>query len=196
MARRFRERTHPTPTRDCVGTRTRGPSCRGSPHEVVGARTGSTGAHQASRSNRGSVPRGPSPIVSTCSTSARARLGHCWLACLQAPATNALPEISIPGNENLCPETFGRTDLQSAAETADWRPQTEFPGAKPRKCRPIPDARKLRQFGATGWWSGMDSNQRYGSPYCLPRSQRRPYHRNPTLRAVSWSTETLVISVG
>ena len=23
-------------------------------------------------------------------------------------------------------------------------PQTEFPGAKPRKCRPIPDARKLR----------------------------------------------------
>ena len=67
-------------------------------------------------------------------------------------ATNALPEISIPGNENLRPETFGRKDLRLAAETADWRPQTEFPGAKPRKCRPIPDARKLRQFGATGWW--------------------------------------------
>src|SRR5271157_4389179 len=27
-----------------------------------------------------------------------------------------------------------------------------------RKCRPIPDARKLRQFGATGWWSKGDSN--------------------------------------
>ena len=81
-------------------------------------------------------------------------------------ATNALPEISIPGNENLWPETFGPKDLQSAAETADWRPQTEFPGAKPRKCRPIPDARKLRQFGATGW---LDSNQRYLSPYCAGR---------------------------
>ena len=56
--------------------------------------------------------------------------------------------------------------------------------------------RKLRRFAGTAWWSGINSNQRYGSPYCLPRSQRRPYHRNPTLRAVSWSTETLVISVG
>ena len=55
-----------------------------------------------------------------------------------AAAANALPEISIPGNENLRPETFGRKDLRLAAETADWRPQTEFPGAKPRKCRPIP----------------------------------------------------------
>ncbi len=24
----------------------------------------------------------------------------------------------------------------------------------------------------------MDSNQRYESPYCLPRSQRLPYHQN------------------
>jgi Cytochrome P450 len=30
-----------------------------------------------------------------------------------------------------------------------------------------PDARKLRQFGATGWWREMNSNQRYGFPYCL-----------------------------
>src|SRR5208282_1563916 len=28
-----------------------------------------------------------------------------------------------------------------------------------RKCRPIPDARKLRQFGATGWWSQTESNR-------------------------------------
>ncbi len=29
----------------------------------------------------------------------------------------------------------------------------------------------------------MDSNQRYASPYHLPRSQRRPYHQKPALSA-------------
>ena len=42
---------------------------------------------------------------------------------------------------------------------------------------PLPEARKLRRFGAIGWWSEMDSNQRYLSPDCLPRSQRLPYHQ-------------------
>ena len=29
----------------------------------------------------------------------------------------------------------------------------------------------------TSWWREMDSNQRYALPYCLGRSQRRPYRR-------------------
>src|SRR5271166_4040847 len=73
-------------------------------------------------------------------------------------AAEAFAGISIPGNGNLRPETFGRIRLQLAPETADWRPQTEIVRAKRRKCRAIPDATKLRQFGATGWWSKGDSN--------------------------------------
>ena len=55
-------------------------------------------------------------------------------------------------------------------------------------CRPVTHRKGRRFSGGLGArriqdeWSGMDSNQRYGSPYCLPRSQRHPYHRNPTLR--------------
>ena len=96
------------------------------------------GAHQASRSNCGSVPRGPSPIVSTCSTSARARLGHCWLACLQAPATNALPESASREtktcalrlsaertyNQRLRPPTGGhRPNSQAPSRQAQARPE-------------------------------------------------------------------------
>ena len=68
-------------------------------------------------------------------------------------AANAPATISIPGNESFPPETFGRMGLQLALETADWRPQTEIARAKRRKCQAIPDAGKLRQFEATGWWS-------------------------------------------
>jgi len=62
---------------------------------------------------------------------------------------------SIPGNENLRPETFGRKDLQLALETADRRPQTKIARAKRRKCRAIPHVRKLRQFRGD---SKVDSN--------------------------------------
>jgi hypothetical protein len=47
---------------------------------------------------------------------------------------------------------------------------------------PCAGARKLRPLARTSWWSEMDSNQRYLSPYCLARSQRRPYHRKSTSR--------------
>ena len=42
-------------------------------------------------------------------------------------AANGHGGISIPGNENLRPETFGRMGPQLARETTDWRLQTEFP---------------------------------------------------------------------
>ena len=50
------------------------------------------------------------------------------------------------------PETFAQTGAQLAAETTEWVWETACRSAKPRKSRAIPDARKLRQFGATGWW--------------------------------------------
>ena len=87
-------------------------------------------------------------------------------------AANGHGGISIPGNENLRPETFGRTGLQLAPETADWRLQTEFPRAKPRKSRAILDTRKLRQFGATGWWrtqSGETGLRRAARPFAAIR---------------------------
>ena len=69
-----------------------------------------------------------------------------WKTPMGVIAAKAILGISILGNENLRPETFGRMGLQFAPETADWRAQNEISRAKRRKCRTIPDARKLRQF--------------------------------------------------
>ena len=79
---------------------------------------------------------------------------------------------------NSSPEIIRLAVLMYVKYPLSLRNVEDLLAERARKCRPIPDARKLRQFGATGWWSEMDSNQRYLSPYCLPRSQRLPYHQN------------------
>ena len=48
--------------------------------------------------------------------------------------------------------------------------------ATPREVKTDQDRRCAAD--AKLWWSEMDSNQRFLSPYCLPRSQRLPYHQN------------------
>ena len=66
-------------------------------------------------------------------------------------ATNALPE-SASRETNTCGLRLSaqRTYNQRLRPpTGGHRPNSQAP--KPRKCRPIPDARKLRQFGATGF---------------------------------------------
>jgi hypothetical protein len=50
-------------------------------------------------------------------------------------------------------------------------------GPPPENPTPV-EAMAHRLKRRTSWWSEMDSNQRYLSPYCLPRSQRLPYHQN------------------
>jgi hypothetical protein len=65
------------------------------------------------------------------------------------------------------PETFGPVTPQRAPETADWRLQTEITRAKRRKCRAIPDAMKLHEFGATSWWRSQSRETSLRRPNSL-----------------------------
>ena len=64
------------------------------------------------------------------------------------------------------------------------RPRTDDGSVRSRRMRTALSScseawiRKPTSLARTSWWSEMDSNQRYLSPYCLPRSQRLPYHQN------------------
>jgi hypothetical protein len=52
----------------------------------------------------------------------------------------------------LRPETFDEIHTGKPAETAKWSSETARTPAKPRRTRALPDFRKSRQSGATGWW--------------------------------------------
>ena len=53
---------------------------------------------------------------------------------------------------------------------------------KEARIRPTGSQFRVLSQIVNSWRSEMDSNQRYLSPYCLARSQRRPYHRKSTSR--------------
>jgi len=82
-------------------------------------------------------------------------------------SASASPSLG-PGTGILRAETGGGFQAQNAGERPEFCSQTALRLANRPKLREFLWIRKPRRFAET------DSNQRYGLPYCLARSQRSP----------------------
>ena len=99
-----------------------------------------------------------------------------------------LPKVRMPREEQqdaiyrqleIDPAKYTPKDVQRPLVTEMPSAVEMFQGMLKRISR----EGKPRSLAGTFWWCGMDSNRRYGLPYCLARSQRPPYNRTDTRRA-------------
>src|SRR5208337_4456536 len=85
------------------------------------------------------------------------------------PASPSLNPTGIWETEYCGMETRSPIRREEAESPAKWLPQTGPGRANALSSRRISRGGKPRRLAGTFWWSEMDSNQRYLSPYCLAR---------------------------